>query len=120
MEQLDEVIEEIRKLMLDSIEESVNIRKLDEKKISQDVGKMQEQKKRSRGAERQLQEKVWDPGGFQPRWRAHEQQLIIFSTVEYDAGASLHLSTCPLINTCGAHSRQERHIHSFFPRGSRM
>jgi hypothetical protein len=34
---------------------------------------------------------------------------MIFSTVEYDAGASLHLSTRQLINTRGAHSRKERH-----------
>jgi hypothetical protein len=82
---------------------------LDEKEPTRATRMMQEQKQRSRGAERQLQEKVWDPGGFQPRWRAHEQELMIFSIVEYDAGASLHLSMRQLINTRGAHSRKERH-----------
>jgi hypothetical protein len=109
MEQLDEVIEEIRKLMSESAEELVSKRKLDERKPTRETRKMQEQKQRSRGAKRQLQEKVWDLGGFQPRWKSHEQELMIFSTVEYDAGASLHLSTRQLINTHGAHSRKERH-----------
>jgi hypothetical protein len=32
-----------------------------------------------RGAEKQLQRVVWDPGGFQqPGWRAHEQELMNF------------------------------------------
>jgi hypothetical protein len=34
---------------------------------------------------------------------------MIFSTVEYDAEASLHLIMHQLINTRGAHSRKERH-----------
>jgi hypothetical protein len=34
--------------------------------------------KQSRGAEGQLQEKVWDPGGFQQSWEAHEQELMNF------------------------------------------
>lgn len=76
---------------------------------------MKEKKQPSRGAKRQLQEKVWDPGGFQPRWKDHEQELMIFPDVEYDAGASLQLSTCQLINTCGAHSRKERRHPLIFP-----
>jgi hypothetical protein len=75
---------------------------------------MQQQQWRSRGAERQLQEKVWDPGGFQPRWKAHEQELMIFSTVEYDAGASLHLSTRQLINMHGAFKEGEASPSHFF------
>jgi hypothetical protein len=77
MEQLDEVVEEIRKLMLGSVEEAVSKEKLDRKEPAR-AEKMQEQQQRSRGAERQLQEKVWDPGGFQPSWKAHEQELMIF------------------------------------------
>jgi hypothetical protein len=33
---------------------------------------------------------------------------MIFFTMEYDARESVHLITCQLINTCGAHSRKER------------
>jgi hypothetical protein len=95
MEQLDRVIEEIRKLMSESAKESISKRKLDEKKLAQAVGKMQEQEQRSRGAERQLQEKIWDPSGFHPRWRAPEKELILFSTLQYDARESLHLKNEP-------------------------
>jgi hypothetical protein len=35
-------------------------------------------KQQSRGAGGQLQEKVWDPGGFQQSWEAHEQELMNF------------------------------------------
>jgi hypothetical protein len=42
MEQLDKVIEEIRKLMLESVEELVSKRKLDERKPARAVRKMQE------------------------------------------------------------------------------
>ena len=40
MEQLDEVVEEIRKLMLDSVEKLVNMRKLGNRKLAQEVGMM--------------------------------------------------------------------------------
>jgi hypothetical protein len=79
--------------MLGSAEELVSTRKLEKRKLEQSTGIMQEQKQRRKGAERQLQEKVWDPGEFQPRWKSHEKELMIFVVVEYDAGASLHLST---------------------------
>jgi hypothetical protein len=72
IEKLDEVVEEIRKLMLESAEELVSTRKLRNRKPARAVRMMQEQKQQSRGAERQLQEKVWDPGGFQPHWKFHE------------------------------------------------
>jgi hypothetical protein len=39
-EQLDEVIEEIRKMMIKSVEELVITRKLDERKPTRVVGKM--------------------------------------------------------------------------------
>jgi hypothetical protein len=70
--QMDEVIEGIRKMILESVEESLSTRKMDEREPTQAVGMMQEQKKQSSGAKRQLQEKVWDPGGFQPCQRAHD------------------------------------------------
>jgi hypothetical protein len=96
------------------------MRKLDEGKPTRVARKMQEQKQQSRGAERQLQEKVWDPGGFQPCWKAHEKELMIFSTVEYDAGASLHLSTRQLIS-CMVHIQGRGGIAlSFLPRESKM
>jgi len=66
------VIEKVRKLMLESVEELVSKRKMDERKPTRATGKMEEQKLRSKGDERQLQEKFWGPGGFQPRWEAHE------------------------------------------------
>jgi hypothetical protein len=101
---VDEVIEEIRKLMSNSDKEAINKEKIDKRKPTRASAKMQEQQQRSKGAERQLQEKFWDPGGFQPRWKDHEQELMIFVVVEYDAGASLHLNTHQSINTHGAHS----------------
>ena len=66
MEQLYEVVEEIRKLMLGSTEEAINKEKLDIKEPARVTGKMKEQQQQRIGAERQLQEKVWDLGGFHP------------------------------------------------------
>jgi hypothetical protein len=51
MEQLDEVIEEIRKMMLESAEEVVSKRKLDERKPTRAMRKMQEQKLQQRSRE---------------------------------------------------------------------
>jgi hypothetical protein len=45
---------------------------------------MQHQK--SRGEDSHLQEKVWDARGFQPSWKSHEQELMIFVAMEYDVG----------------------------------
>jgi len=39
---------------------------------------------------------------------------MIFSIVEYDAGASFHLNTHHLINTRGVHSRKERRCPLIF------
>jgi hypothetical protein len=52
------------------------------------VGKYQQQQQ-SRGASGQLHKEVWDPGGFQQQSRgAHEKEIRIFPTMEYDSGAS--------------------------------
>jgi hypothetical protein len=40
------------------------------RKPARAAGIMQHQQ--SRGEDRHLQEKVWDPQGFQPRWKSHE------------------------------------------------
>jgi hypothetical protein len=111
---LDEVIEEIRKLMLGSIEEAVSKENLDRKEPARAAEKMKEKQQRSRGVERQLQEKFWDLGGFQPSWKSHEQELMIFVSMEYDVGASLHLSTRQSIYTHGAHSRKGQMLPSHF------
>jgi hypothetical protein len=79
LEQLDRVIEEIRKLMLRSAEETVSKEKLSRRDPAIAAGKQQQQQQQSRGAGRQLQVRVWDPGGFQQSWRAHEQELMNFS-----------------------------------------
>jgi hypothetical protein len=44
---------------------------------------------------------------------------MIFSSVEYDAGASLHLIMHHLINMCGVHSRKERCHPLIFPQESK-
>jgi hypothetical protein len=75
---------------------------------------MQEQQQRSRGTEIQLQEKVLDPSGFQPRWKDHERELMIFIAMEYDSGASIHLSTHQPINMRGMHSRMREASPSHF------
>jgi hypothetical protein len=53
------------------------------------AGAVGKKKKQGKGVDGQLQEKVWDPGGSQQQSRgSHEQELMIFPAVEYDAGAS--------------------------------
>jgi hypothetical protein len=48
--------------------------------------------------------------------RDHEKELMIFPAVEYDAGASLHLSNVPTFQHISAHSRRgEVPTLSFFP-----
>jgi hypothetical protein len=95
---------------------SVNKEKLNRRKPARAAGKKQQQQK-ARGAGGQLQRRVWDPGGFQHWSRgAHEQELMIFPAVEYDAGASLHLSNTPTFQHIKAHSRRgEAPTLSFFP-----
>jgi tRNA U34 5-methylaminomethyl-2-thiouridine-forming methyltransferase MnmC len=85
-EQLDEIIEEIRRMMIISTE-AFNKGKLSRRRPAIVVGKMQQQHQ-SRGAYGQIQGTVWDPGGFQQWcWEAHEQEIMIFAAEEYDAGA---------------------------------
>jgi hypothetical protein len=61
---VEEVIEEIRELMLKSAKEVVSRRKLNRGEPARVAGKQQQQQQR-RGAGGQLQRRVWDPGGFQ-------------------------------------------------------
>jgi hypothetical protein len=97
VDQMDRVIEEIRRLMLKSAEETVKNR---EKLIRGEPvvavqQQQQQQQQQRRGVDGQLQIQVWDPGGSQPQQQgSHEQELMIFLVLEYDAGASLHLSKC--------------------------
>jgi hypothetical protein len=72
LEQLDRVIEEIIKLMLRSAEETVSKEKLSIRDLVIAAGKQQQQQQQSRGVGKQIQEKVWDPDGFQQSWRTHE------------------------------------------------
>jgi hypothetical protein len=99
LEQLDRVIEEIMKLMLRSTE-AVNKGKMSRggptiaaKKKKKKM--QQQQQQQGRGARRQLQGRVRDPGGFQ-HWRrgTHEHEIMFFLVVEYDAEESLHLNKC--------------------------
>jgi hypothetical protein len=59
-------------MMLRSAEESVSKEKLSRRDPSIAAGKQQQQQQQSRGAGRQLQVRVRDPGGFQQSWGAHE------------------------------------------------
>jgi hypothetical protein len=53
----------------------------------------QKQQQQQKGAHGNLQIFIWDPGGFPiARGEAHDQELMILAAVEYDAGASLHVS----------------------------
>jgi hypothetical protein len=95
-EQLDKVIEEIRRLMLSSIAETASNERLSRRKPARAPGKKKQQKQQQhswKGVDGQLQGNVWDPSGFQS-WRkgAHDQEIMIFPVEEYDAGASLQLS----------------------------
>jgi hypothetical protein len=87
VEQLDEMIEEIRSLMLGSAQEPVSRRRLNRggPAIAAEKKQQQQQKKQQgKGADEQLQEKVWDPGGSQQHSRgSHEQELMIFPAMGY-------------------------------------
>jgi hypothetical protein len=86
LDQLEEVIEEVKRLMLEATQGETNKEVWDRRKPAGAAGKKKQQGK---GADGQLQEKVWDPGGSQQyRRESHEQELMIFPAVEYDAGAS--------------------------------
>jgi hypothetical protein len=95
---MDEIIEEIRRLMIKLVEavSNENLSRREPTRAARKKQQQQQQQHSWRGVDGHLQGKVWDPGGFQ-HWRrgAHEQGLMIFPTKEYDAGASLHVSSMP-------------------------
>jgi hypothetical protein len=100
LEQLDRVIEEIRKMMLRSIE-VFNKGELNKRDPTIAAVKNQKKKKKQqqqhswRGARGQLHKRIWNPGGFQHWGRgAHEREIMFFLAGEYDLGALLHLSKC--------------------------
>jgi hypothetical protein len=102
-EQLEEVIEEIKKLMLRSAEETVSKEKLNRRDPAIAAGKQQQQQQQSIGASRQFQRKIWDPGGFQHSWSAHEQELMNFSQqwsmMQENLSTSTDASTKQHVNT---------------------
>jgi hypothetical protein len=91
LEQMDAMIEEIRRLMLRSAE-TASEERLGRREATAKTTQQQQQQQQD-GADEQLQRMIWDPGGFQHRiWEAHEQELMNFVAEEYDAGASSHVS----------------------------
>jgi hypothetical protein len=111
LEQMDAVIEEIRRLMLGSAETASEERLSRREAAAVAVRKKHQQN----GADEQLQRMIWDPGGFQhQRWEAHEQELMNFVAEEFDAGASLHISQ-PTSQPCRAcaFKAEERGATSF-------
>jgi hypothetical protein len=75
LDQLDKEIEEIKRLMLEVAQEATNRETWDKRKPTREVGKKRQEVK---GANEQLQEKVWDLGGSQKQRRGrHEQELMI-------------------------------------------
>jgi hypothetical protein len=87
------------------------------RKPSREAGKNQQQQHHIKGAGGQLQRRVWDPEGFQKRSRgSHEQEIMIFPTMEYDAEESLHLRNMPKFQHINAHLRRgEAQTLSFYP-----
>jgi hypothetical protein len=61
LEQLDEVIEEIRRLMLRSAE-TASEERLSRREAA--AAAAQKQQQQQNGADEQLQRMIWDPGGF--------------------------------------------------------
>jgi hypothetical protein len=64
-EQLDEEIENIRRLMSRSAAETASEEELSRGEPAIAAGQQMQQQQRSSGADGQLQRTVWDPGGFQ-------------------------------------------------------
>jgi hypothetical protein len=71
LEWLDRVIEEIRSLILRSSHETISKGKLNRREPAR-ATRQQQQKQQGSGADGQLQKIVWDLGGFQQSWEAHE------------------------------------------------
>jgi hypothetical protein len=108
------VIEEIRRLMLRSAQEVVSKGKLKEEACKSSRAEQQQQ---SSGAGGQLQRRVWDPGGFQQSWEAHEKELMNFSQ-QWSMMQEHHSTsaTAPAIQHIKVHSRRgEAPTLSFFP-----
>jgi hypothetical protein len=94
-EQLDKVIMEIMQLMLKSAQ-TASKEKLGRRKEAAAAAAQRKQQQQQNGADGKLQRLIWDPGGFPTATgEAHEQELMIFAAVEYDAGASLHAASQP-------------------------
>jgi hypothetical protein len=64
LEQLDEVIEKLRRLLLRSVVETASKGKLSRRKPTIASGKKQQQQQQSSGEDGQLQKIVWDLGRF--------------------------------------------------------
>jgi hypothetical protein len=82
--------------------------KLSRKKPAIAAGKKQQQQQSS-GADGQAPKIVWDPGGFQQSWEAHEQELMNFS--QQWSMMQEHRFTSAmrqLANTFSVHSMEER------------
>jgi hypothetical protein len=74
--------------------------------IRKSAGAAGRKRQQGKGADEQIQEKVWDPGGPQQQSRrSHEKEIMIFLAVEYDARAS---SASPRGRTTQRHSTCER------------
>jgi hypothetical protein len=107
LNQLDAVIEEIREIMLKSAD-TVSKEKLNRQKEAIAAQRKQQQS----GVDAKLQRLVWDPGGSE----AHEQELMIFAAMEYDAGTSLHAAASQPATSARVHSSIEgrRNLISIF------
>jgi hypothetical protein len=81
IEKMEKIIEEIIKLMIRSIEETVSMRKLNkgELAIVEEKEKKKQQQQHNIGAGGQFQGEDWDPRGFQWSWGSHEQEIMNFS-----------------------------------------
>jgi hypothetical protein len=111
LEKLDEAIKEIMELMLKSAQTT------SEEKMSRGKTAVAAQRKQQQqnGANGQLHTFVWDPGGLPTiTGEAHEQELMIFAAVEYDAGASLHAASQPHQHTRIQRLKREAQPHFEF------
>jgi hypothetical protein len=108
VDKLDKMVEEIRDLMMKLAEEVVSRRRLNKEEPA-GVARKQQQQQQSRREGGHLQREVCDPGGFQNWIRgAHEQELMIFPAVEYDARASFPPQHAPVMKHINANLRKKR------------
>ena len=119
--QPNEQIEKMRKLMLETTQQTTKNKGKMNKGVPIAKGKKQQQQ-HGNGAYGQLQIEIWNPGGSQQQQqRSHEQDLMILSAQEYDAVTPLQISSAPgrkFINAQGGMNSKEREAPtlSFFPR----